>query len=52
MCSDAFERRLSFSFTIIILVLKQFCKTFVTKALEYKANLNKLTDHYLKTCCL
>ena len=37
MRSDAFKRRLTFSFTVINFGLKQLSKCFFTKALGYKA---------------
>ena len=36
MRSNAFGRRLAFSFTVIILDFLLLLKSFVTKALEYK----------------
>ena len=42
MHSDAFERQLAFSFTVIILALK----SFITKALEYKAVLRFKNNLY------
>ena len=44
MYSDAFKRRPAFSFTVIILASNNFLlllKSFITKALEYKAVLKK-----------
>ena len=50
MHSDAFKRRLAFSFAVIILALNNFLlqlKGFITKALEYKAVLKFKNNLYI-----
>ena len=52
MRSDAFKRKLAFSFTVIhkILAFLLLLKSFITKTLEYKAVLKFKNNLYALLC--